>query len=105
MRILKCLPEIKIFSVDGEDVICTEIKTLQNIDETEKTVTLQFAEFNPIFKRGLVCDIQYEFGIVDKFGNNTEETYSNSIFDLVLVYINKECDMDYTPQFTYVFYK
>lgn len=94
-----------MFYKDGEDVKCTGIETWQDFDEDESTLTLRFVEFNPIFKRGLVCDIQYELEIVDCIDQEIKKTHKNVLRNLVLVYVNKEISNNSIPQYTYVFYK
>ena len=105
MEFVKQISKIEVFYKDGEDVKCTEIKTWQDFDEDESSLTLRFAEFNPVFKRGLVCDIQYELKIVDHIDQNIKTLHKESVCNLLLVYVNKEISMDSFPQYTYIFYK
>lgn len=105
MEIIRQISKIEIFYKDEEDIKCIEIKTWQDFDEDESTLTLQFAEYNPIFKRGLVCDIQYEIEIVDCIDQEIKKTHKDVLRNLVLVYVNKEISINSIPQYTYVFYK
>ena len=105
MEFIRQISKMEIFYKNGEDVKCTEVETLQDFDEDETTLTLRFAEFNPIFKRGLVCDIQYEVEIVDYIDRKIKRLHKESLCNLILVYVNKEISMDSFPQYTYIFYK
>lgn len=105
MEIIRQISKIEIFYKDREDVKYTEVKSWQDFDEDESTLTLRFAEFNPIFKRGLACDIQYELEIVNHINHEIKKTHKDILRNLVLVYVNKEISMDSFPQYTYVFYK
>lgn len=105
MEIIRQISKIEVFYKDGEGVKCTGIETWQDFDEDESTLTLRFAEFNPIFKRGLVCDIQYELEIVDCIDQEIKKTHKDVLRNLVLVYVNKEISINSIPQYTYVFYK
>lgn len=105
MEFVRYISKIKVFYKDGKNTICTEIKSIQDFDEDESTLTLRFAEFNPIFKRGLVCDMQYEYDISDRLDSKIKKTHMDNLYNLVLVYVNKEVGMEYVPQFTYIFYK
>jgi hypothetical protein len=81
------------------------INTVQDFKETEDKVILKCAEYVPEFIRGFVCDMNCEFLLKDELGNTTDDKANFNIVDLVLVYINKVCNMECIPSFEYVFFK
>ena len=56
-------------------------------------------------KRGLVCDLLCEFNLRGDDGNKKAYKKTESIKDLVLVYINKNSDRGSCALFEYIFYK
>lgn len=77
------------------------IDTIQSFYEDSSTVALKCAEYISEFVRGFVCDILVVMSAVDA---NQIRTETETIRDLVLVYIEKEYDGS-IPEFTYIFYK
>jgi len=99
---LNKLPDILVKNQKGESL--QYIETLQKFKERQRTVLLQCVENVPTFKRGFICDLECCFPI----RNENHEIIGQRvdiIKDLVLVYINKNADLDYVPIFTYIFYK
>lgn len=80
------------------------IKSTQYLNEDDDRVYLKCVEHVPMFKRGLVCDLIIHYATTDLNEENREE-HSDLIRDVVLVYINKEWDLEGMPQFEYVSYK
>ena len=101
MKFIKGVPDLKILQ---NDQYIFEIKSVQRFDEDEDRVILKCAEEISEFKRGFVCDMNCSFTVEDtilKVMNMRNDT----IKDLVLVYINKQSQYGYIPEFEYVFYK
>lgn len=80
------------------------IKSMQHLDEQDDRVYLKCAEYVPILKRGLVCDLDCNY-IVKGHSNDDIDSIKETIRDLVLVYVNKYWTTDGIPEFEYVFYK
>lgn len=102
MNIIKGVPNIKLI-INNQQI--KVINTIQSFKEDEYKVLLKCAEEIPEFKRGLVCDLYYEFELYDLKSQEISGMRGDFIRDLVLVYINKRADIEYLPQFEYVFYK
>jgi hypothetical protein len=94
------VPNVRVTSSNCDFVI----KSMQYLDEDEQTVTLKCAEYINVFKRGFVCDLGLQYSIV----NGNEELLGDSLYpikDLILVYVNKEFELDSFPAYRYIFFK
>lgn len=105
MKFIKGVPDIKI-SQNGKYIF--EINTVQKFIESEDKIILKCAEEIPEFKRGFVCDMDCIYIIIDTDDPNFQKIISersDTIKDLVLVYINKHSQYDEVTEFEYIFYK
>lgn len=102
MKFIKNVPNIKILQ---NNQYILEIKSVQTFREIQDKVILQCAEEIPMFKRGYICDMECHFQLIDSICQENDGERIDVIKDLVLVYINKDINFDYMPQFEYVFYK
>ena len=98
MKFIKDVPNILV----NNDF---EITTVQYFDEDEDTITLKIAEHIPQFVRGYVCDMVFNFQILDGKTCDDAGRYCSHIKDAVLVHVRKRVEIDSLPQFEYVFYK
>lgn len=104
MKFIKDVPNIIILQNDH----CKfEIRSVQKFNEDENKIILKCAEDISEFKKGYVCDMECHFQLTGNDGNNNYEAGKriDTIRDLVLVYTNKDIQMEYAPSFEYVFYK
>jgi len=78
-----------------------------DVSENFKDINKATAEEVVDFKRGFVCDMECSFQLVEVnvSENNVVNERIDIIKDLVLVYINKDTQYGYVPDFEYVFYK
>lgn len=103
MKIIKGLPNITVKSSPSHNF---EINTLQYLEEQDDRVYLRCAEYIPLFKRGFTCDLVLEYCVQDTDSTNGEKDKNyDYIQDLVLVYVNKEFDLESLTRYEYVFYK
>lgn len=90
------------FIKDGQEQF--KVETVQYLDEQEDKVVLRFAEHVEQLKRGYACDLKCDFQLLDREGKIVGST-SDTIKDLVLVYINKNYECTSMPYIEYVFFK
>ena len=104
MKFIESVPNIKI-SQNNQYIL--EIRSVQKFNEDENKIILKCAEEVVDFKRGFVCDMECSFQLVEVnvSKNNVVNERIDIIKDLVLVYINKDTQYGYVPDFEYVFYK
>lgn len=98
MKFIRSVPDILV-----NDAF--KVKTVQYFDEDEDRLVLRVAEYIPQFTRGYVCDMTFNFPLIDKDTYEDGSTYHSHTNDLVLVHIRKTVDIDSFPQIEYVFYK
>jgi putative lipase involved disintegration of autophagic bodies len=101
MIFLKDVPNIKIIK---NDKYIMNINTVQKFIENDNKVIMQCAEDIPMFTKGYVCDMECYFNRIND-SYEYQDDRINIIKDLVLVYINKNADMESLAQFEYIFYK
>lgn len=98
MKIIKGLPMV---TVNKE--LC--INTLQYLNEDEDTITLQTPEYLPMFKRGYVCNMCFEYSARSSTGGDCSDKQIVSVDNLVLVHIRRTLYLDEFPTIEYIFYK
>ena len=93
------MPTIRVFA--DEDIFI--IDTMQYYYENEDRIIIKCAEYVPIFKRGLVCDLEIENELKAEDKSMQRDCYR--VNNVVLVYINRDHSVTNYPEVEYVFYK
>ena len=102
---MKFIKDISNIIILQNDHCKFEIRSVQGFNEDENKIILKCAEDISEFKKGYVCDMECHFQLIDSICQENDGERIDVIKDLVLVYINKDMNFDYMPQFEYVFYK
>lgn len=103
MKFIKTsVPDIRV--IPNHDKPAFNIDSMQYLDETDDRVYLKCAEYVGEFKRGFVCDLITYYDTVNS-DREDKESHSDTIRDLVLVYVNKTYDIEFRPVFEYIFFK
>jgi len=101
---MKFIKDISNIIISQNNQCKFNIRSVQGFNEDENKIILKCAEDISEFKKGYVCDMEYHFPLVENDGVEVGKRI-DTIRDLVLVYINKDIELEYAPSFEYVFYK